>query len=340
LTNAKYLVVQTAFPGDSILTLPFIQELRRLDPEGQIDIVCSPVCQEIFEVSPSVSNVIPFDKRGEYKGFRGLAKFAARLKETGYSAIYSLHRSFRTTILVTLAGGDESIGFNTASFSFLYDKKIPYVFSDHEVKRNLNMIMDYPGDKWKIYPELAVSEEQRQKVMGFIEATGSGKIILISPGSVWETKRYPSKSYAEIASGLSAAGYKIIISGSSSEKDTGEEIRRIAGDQIINSCGIFSMAETVELMSHSELVITNDSAPTHFAMAAGAPVLTIYCSTVPEFGFYGYSDKSHHLSSDVSCKPCGIHGHKKCPAGHFECGTKIKAYEVIRKVKEILDDRT
>lgn len=339
MTNAKYLVVQTAFPGDSVLTLPFLQELRRLYPERQIDVVCSPACKEIFEASPSVSNVIPFDKRGEYKGFRGLVRFAESLKETRYSAIYSLHRSFRTTILVALAGGEESIGFNTASFSFLYDKRVPYVFSDHEVKRNLNMIMDYPGDKWKIYPELTASEEQKQKVMSFIEATGGGKIIVISPGSVWETKRYPVKSYAEIASGLSAAGYNIIVSGSNSEKDTGEEIRRIAGDRIINSCGIFSMTETVELMRHSELLITNDSAPTHFAMAAGVPVLTIYCSTVPEFGFYGYSDKSHYLSSEVSCKPCGIHGHKKCPTGQFECGTKIKAYEVIRKVKEILDDR-
>ena len=340
MTDAKYLVVQTAFPGDSLLTLPFLQELRRLDPDGQIDVVCSPACKEIFESSPSVSNVIPFDKRGEYKGFRGLARFAAQLKESKYSAIYSLHRSFRTTILVTLAGGDESIGFDTASFSFLYDKKIPYTFGDHEVKRNLNMIMDYSGDKWKIFPELVASEEQRQKVVSFVEGMEGKKIIVIAPGSVWETKKYPVKSYAEIASELSAAGYKVIISGSKSEKESGEEIQRIAGDQIINGCGIFSMVETVELMRHASLVITNDSAPTHFAMAAGAPVLTIYCSTVPEFGFHGYSDKSYYLSSDVSCKPCGIHGHKKCPTGHFECGTNIHANEVIRKVKVILDDRT
>ena len=51
------------------------------------------------------------------------------------------------------------------------------------------------------------------------------------------------------------------------------------------------------------------------------PVLTIYCSTVPEFGFYPYNKKSSYISfNDLNCKPCGIHGYEKCPIKSFDCG--------------------
>lgn len=337
----RNLVVQTAFPGDSVLTLPFLQELKRLEPESEIDVVCSPSCLEIFEASPVVSKVLPFDKRSEYKGFRGIARFAAQVKENDYSKIYSLHRSFRTTLLVSLIRGEETIGFSTSSFSFLYDKRVKYDYRDHEVKRNLNFLGNYGDESWKIFPQIVATDEQRQKVNDFVTGLESGKkIVVISPGSVWETKKYPLKNYAEVAAELSAGGYQVLISGSSGEKSMGDEIVKITGGSVINCCGNFSMVESVELMRHAALVITNDSAPTHFAMAAGVPVLTIYCSTVPEFGFYGYSETSRYISAKVNCKPCGVHGHKKCPKGDFECGTTIHFYEVVSKVKEIMDERT
>lgn len=116
LKISRNLVVQTAFPGDSVLTLPFLQELKRLEPESEIDVVCSPSCLEIFEASPVVSKVLPFDKRSEYKGFRGIARFAAQVKENDYSKIYSLHRSFKIALLVSLIRGEETIGFSTKQF--------------------------------------------------------------------------------------------------------------------------------------------------------------------------------------------------------------------------------
>ncbi len=333
----RILVIQTAFPGDSVLALPFIQEVKRLNPDHEVDVVCAPVSAEIFSSSPAVACVYPFQKRGDHKGIGGMLRFAAMLKEKKYERLYSLHRSFRTTLLVNMISAGESTGFSTASLSFLYDRQVPYVHKDHEVKRNLNMLGEYGGDSWKIAPEIVSTSAQIEKIDDFTGGSGKdGRMIVISPGSVWETKRYPLKSYAEVAASLTASGYMVLISGSDAEKEMGEEIRRVAGDQVVNTCGQFSMVESIELMSRAALVVTNDSAPTHFAMAAGVPVLTVYCSTVPEFGFYGYSDRSFYLSKGAHCKPCGIHGHSKCPNGSFECGTGIHPYEVVEKIVEIL----
>ena len=335
--QGRILVIQTAFPGDSILALPFIQEVKRMNPGRGIDVVCTPVSSEIFSCSPAVTDVFPFRKRGEHKGFGGMLRFAASLRENNYEKLYSLHRSFRTTLLVNMISAGESTGFDTAALSFLYDRRVYYAHKDHEVKRNLNLLGKYEGDSWQIMPDLVAGREQKGKIDKFIEGLGEGgPLIMISPGSVWETKRYPTKSYAEVAASLISSGYRVLISGSGAERGMGDQIVRIAGDRVLNTCGDFSIIESIELMRRVALVVTNDSAPTHFAMAARVPVLTVYCSTVPEFGFHGYSHESFYISKGMNCKPCGIHGHRKCPNGSFECGTTVHPYEVVEKVTGIL----
>ena len=77
---------------------------------------------------------------------------------------------------------------------------------------------------------------------------------------------------------------------------------------------------SIALLKHSKILISNDSAPTHLGVCADIPVLTLYCSTVPDFGFYPYNNRSRWLSyADLTCKPCGIHGYEACPLKHFQC---------------------
>ena len=78
-------------------------------------------------------------------------------------------------------------------------------------------------------------------------------------------------------------------------------------------------------MQHAEMNYVNDSAPLHLASAVNAPVTAFFCSTVPEFGFGPLSDKSIIKQvGEMSCRPCGLHGYKSCPLGHFDCAYKIK----------------
>ena len=57
-----------------------------------------------------------------------------------------------------------------------------------------------------------------------------------------------------------------------------------------------------------------------------APTAAIFCSTIPEFGFGPLSDNSQiiQVSEKLDCRPCGLHGKKACPQGHFKCGFDIQ----------------
>ncbi len=102
---------------------------------------------------------------------------------------------------------------------------------------------------------------------------------------------------------------------------------------------IFSIVESIELLKSAKLLISNDSAPTHMAMSAEIKTLTIYCSTIPEFGFYPYNKKSDSISfDDLKCKPCGIHGHNLCPIKTFDCAMNLLPEQIILKAEEMLSD--
>ena len=68
----------------------------------------------------------------------------------------------------------------------------------------------------------------------------------------------------------------------------------------------------------------NDSGPLHLASSVNAPVTAFFCSTTPNFGFGPLSENSAIVEvENLDCRPCGLHGHKTCPKGHFECAEKM-----------------
>ncbi|MBT8383566.1 MAG: glycosyltransferase family 9 protein, partial [Ignavibacteria bacterium] len=276
-----------------------------------------------------------------HKSLFALYKFSSQLRKNNYDSVYSPHRSLRSALITLELNIKETYGFDNSALKFAYRHITKYNLSDHEVKRNLSLIGEnYSDGGWKILPEIFVSEEIESKIDQFIEnEIKTEKIIAVAPGSVWQTKVYPAQHYKEVINYLTEDGYTIILIGGKADKGLCEQIKSTSDVSVLNLSGNFSFIETVELLKHVKLLISNDSAPTHLGMCADIPVLTIYCSTVPGFGFYPYNEQSEFISfKDLSCKPCGIHGYEQCSIETFDCGYKLHPDTVIEKVKQLLVD--
>jgi len=333
----KILVIQTAFPGDAILTLPFIQELKKKRIKYSIDVLCIPQTAEIFAASPHVNSVISFDKKGKQKSLFSFVKFLRELKLNNYEIVYCPHRSLRSAIITMNLSAKETYGFENSSLKFAFKKTVKYDPSAHEVRRNLEFIGDeYQEDKWRIIPEVIVAQESKQKVKRFLIENKIDKFVAIAAGSVWETKKYPVEYFKQIVEHFTNMKYQIILIGGTEDKILCEALKK---ENVFLAAGEFSFIETIELLKSASLLICNDSAPTHLGMCADIPVLTIYCSTIPQFGFYPYNMKSDFVSYDeLSCKPCGIHGYSACPIGTFDCAKLLLPETVIEKAVKLLSN--
>jgi heptosyltransferase-2 len=229
----------------------------------------------------------------------------------------------------------ETYGFENSSLKFAFKQTVKYNPSVHEVRRNLEFIGDeYHEDKWRIIPEVIVGQESKQKVRRFLIEKKIDKFVAIAPGSVWETKKYPVEYFKQIVEHFTNLKYQIILIGGTEDKILCEALKK---ENVFLAAGEFSFIETIELLKSASLLICNDSAPTHLGMCADIPVLTIYSSTISQFGFYPYNIKSGFISYDeLSCKPCGIHGYGACPIGTFDCAKLLLPETVIEKAVKLL----
>ncbi len=336
----KFLVIQTAFIGDAILTLPMIQKLKESYSGCRIDIIAIPETAAIFNHSPSVDQVHIFDKRSKHKSFMQVYKFAKFLKQSNYSRIYAPHRSLRTSLLVLFSGVRETFGFDVNSLRHIYKHLAEYQTASHEVERNLRL-MQFPveNENWRILPQLSIPLEARTKVEKFFENDGGNKkYAAIAPGSVWNTKIYPAEYLEEIIQFMAGKFDMVYLSGGEKDKKLCEVLEAKSKGNVKSIAGNFNLIESAEFLKRMDILVSNDSAPAHLGMIADIPVLMLYCSTVPDFGFYPYNKKSYFLSfDDLFCKPCGIHGFNECPLGNFACGFGLKPGTVISKIKEMID---
>ena len=333
----KILIIQTAFIGDAILTLPMIQKLKSFFPESEIDILAIPSTSEIFLASPYVYNTLIIDKRGKHRSIFSLLKFINELKKNNYNRIYSPHRSLRSSFIVMMIGVKNSYGFTNSSLKYVYKNLIKYNPRHHEVQRNLDLI-GYKAD-WKVLPELHIPDSAENKAGNFIlEYKLAGKIAAIAPGSIWNTKKYPEIYFKEVVKYLRGKSYSVVLIGSEKDKLLCDNIVRGFNEEVISAAGKFTIIETIGFLKKVKILVSNDSAPTHFGMCADIPVLTIFCSTVPEFGFLPYNCGSSFVSlNGLDCKPCGIHGHETCPIKTFVCGYSLKPQIVTSKLEGMIN---
>jgi len=131
-------------------------------------------------------------------------------------------------------------------------------------------------------------------------------------------------------------GYGVIVLGGEKDKALFEKIK-MEGLEVL--AGNTTLLESAALLKKCEALVTNDSAPLHFAVAVDTPVVAIFGATAPKFGFYPYNSDDIVIDRELPCRPCTIHGGMKCPIGTFECMLDIDAKEVFDSVKKRISDQ-
>jgi heptosyltransferase-2 len=337
MAKEKILVVQTAFLGDAVLTLPMIQFLKDRFKDSLLDVLCIPSTSELFSYSPFVNDVIIYDKKGIHKSFKSIFEIARFIKERNYTKIYSPHRSFRTAVIIYLTKIKSTFGFDNSSLKYVYKHLVHYDKNIHEVARNLKLAgFEVIEDNWKILPQVRVPTDAKNKIEKLI-GNKKEKIAAVAPGSVWQTKVYPKEYFSKITEYLIKHGYFVYFIGGKEDQTLCEILQSEHPENSSSTAGNFSIIESIALLKNCSVLVTNDSAPTHLAMIADIPTLTIYCSTIPDFGFYPYNSQSNVISFDaLKCKPCGIHGKNKCPIKTFDCGFNLHPDLINAKLYQIL----
>ena len=327
----KFLIIQTAFTGDVVLATALIERLHMQFPEAQIDFLLRKGNEALLQGHPYLTNLLVWDKKTKKK--RNLWKMAMTVRREGYSHIINAHRFATSGLITFLSGAQYKAGFDKNPFSFCYTHKIKHVLSEpysdkpiHEIERNQQLIADITGTDAAM-PRLYPSAADRDLVKQY----QNKPYICIAPSSVWFTKQFPTEKWISLANELPPE-YAVYIIGAPTDNVTADTIVSTTEHTGVTSlCGKLSFLQSAALMQGAVMNYANDSAPLHFASAMDAPVTAVYCSTVPAFGFGPLRDNARvvEIKERLYCRPCGLHGHKACPEGHFRCAMDITNEQLL-----------
>ncbi len=321
----KFLVIQTAFIGDVILATPVLEALHNLHPEATIDVLVRKGNESLLQNFPGIRTVLIWDKKnGKTKN---LFRLIGCIRTEKYDEVINLQRFFSTGMITALSGAKTKTGFSKNPFSSLFTNSYAHSIGEagvHETDRNLQLLKHH-GWSGRLRPSLFPSLKEYESVKAYQHTP----YVCMAPTSVWFTKQLPPEQWVKLAQILLAKDetVHIYLMGGPGDKTACENIRTaINSPRVINLCGACSFLQTAALMKGAVMNYVNDSAPLHIASSMNAPVRAFFCSTVPAFGFGPMSDDAAILEIKVplACRPCGLHGKKACPEGHFKCGYGIE----------------
>ncbi|MDX9696800.1 MAG: glycosyltransferase family 9 protein [Bacteroidales bacterium] len=322
----RFLIIQTAFIGDVVLATPLIEKLHKFYPESQIDFLLRKGNEGLLVKHPFISNLLIWDKKKNKK--KNLIQIIKQIRVNKYDYVINLQRFASTGIITACSGSKTKIGFNKNPISFLFTKKVKHEIGSgkHEVERNIELISEITDTSFckpKLYPidnDFQLTSQYK-----------SQPYICIAPTSVWFTKQYPKEKWVELINQVDQV-YQIYLIGGPDDANACNEIISLSKrNYLINLCGKLSFLQTSALLVDAKMNYVNDSAPMHMASAMNAPVTVIFCSTIPSFGFGPLSDNSRIIETTekLDCRPCGLHGFKNCPKGHFNCALTIKTTDLL-----------
>jgi len=330
----KILIIHTAYIGDIILATPLIPAIKKEFSECLIDFITIPASKNLLECESDLNQLIIFDKRGENKGYSGLKKIIALIKDNNYDACICPHRSLRSAIIARYSNAKIRIGFNNSSWKKAFTNIVKYDQSFHETQRNLLLLKEIGVNSTKTRPVIRENDKDRDIVDSLIKEhqIENKNKFAIAPGSIWSTKRWGKAKFIQLIKKIIQNGYSpILIGGAKDVSLCNEIISEYPAAKTFS--GKITLRQTKYFLTKCKGIVSNDSAPLHLGLAADIPVFTVFGSTIPEFGFAPIESNSYVIENEtLNCRPCGIHGSHKCPTKTFDCMENIYPDKLIEKI--------
>ncbi|MCX6168977.1 MAG: glycosyltransferase family 9 protein [Ignavibacteriales bacterium] len=317
----KILIIRLSSLGDILLSTPVIRSIKRKFSASQIDFVVKKQFKDALLYNPNISNLIIYEKENA-------KQLKNNLKIGKYDLVIDLQNNFRSNNLTS------GIRVQIRRFKKPSMRKLLLVWFKINFLKNIKTISER-------YAETAGVDIDNNELELFFpqdiktELNDDKNYIGLCPGSKHFTKRWPSEYFIELGNKLAEQGFIIVLLGGKDDKELCETISaKIEGS--INLQNEDLLLQTAAEMKHCKVIITNDSGLMHAASAVGITLISIFGSTVREFGFMPTGQQNLILENKLlSCRPCSHIGRSSCPKKHFKCMKEITPEFVLSQINNI-----
>ncbi|MBW2076200.1 MAG: lipopolysaccharide heptosyltransferase II [Deltaproteobacteria bacterium] len=328
----KILVRATNWVGDAVLITPSLVALKKTFPHAQITVLANPWVLPLLVNHPAVDRTMIIDKgTGLLCSMGKLTRIISNLRNEGFDLAVLFQNAFEAAFLASMGGVRYRIGYNTDGRGFLLTHTVirdEHILGVHQVDYYLGLI---EAMGWQVEgrePSLFLNVGDIETTSLMLSSHGIEDhhvIVGLNPGATYgSAKRWPEERFAAIGDwAVERWNARVILFGSSSERDIGLRVSRRMQHAPINLCGLTTLGEVMALIKRCNFFVTNDSGLMHIAAAFHVPLVALFGPT-NHITTGPVSETATIVRHAFDCSPCLK---ETCPLDH-RCMLSIEPDEV------------
>jgi len=326
--DIKICIVKLSAMGDIIHAMVALQFIKKKYPTCTIDWIVEEGFKSVLEGNPHINNILTVNLKSVKKNKKEIFNQIKLLRQYGqsnYDVVIDAQGLLKSAVVSKIVGarivGSFISGFSKNSIregiaSWFYDKHTTISYSANTIDRNVKVLCEPLGIK--------VSSEQIIKKKKFLFSNSVIKDMpevynLFVIGSTWESRNYPKEKFVQLADELKIPTY--IVWGSADE-----EIKAIwmeTKSEYLHVLPRGSLNDLKKVIENCNILIGNDTGPTHMAWGLNKPSVTIFGPTPINRVYITPINKVVKSSSKID--------HKKLNKNDFSIN-EIKIEEIIEQI--------
>ncbi|MFW2551672.1 lipopolysaccharide heptosyltransferase I [Aliarcobacter butzleri] len=280
----RIAIIKLSAMGDIIHAMVALQYIKKQYPNLQIDWFVESAFTGVLENNPDINEIIKLDLKSIKKDKKEIInqiKLIKKYEKNSYDLVIDAQGLIKSAI-VSFFLGKSRVGFSKNSTreklaSFFYTKKVDIAYDKNAIERNVKVLsqaLNFEITKDDILNKKAFLFYKNENEVIYEYLSKDKKNVLFVIGASWPSKMYSKEKFAKIINNLDENC--LITWGNESEKDIADFIANISKAKVLPKLDLNSLKA---IMSKVDLVIGNDTGPTHMAWALNIPSITLFGNT-------------------------------------------------------------
>jgi len=348
------LVIKFFGMGTILLASPALRQLKEKHKTAKITIFTLSVNRELCEMLPSIDRVICLDISSALSFIRTFIRSIFKIRKEKFDVIVNLefltNFSALVALLATLFKRPKIImGFSSPSrwrnrvhninVCFDHSRHITSIFAKMFCgPEHADFVPSFEAEKAAFLQNMD-SEYMKKIVKANKELAGCNFFICvnINAGELSLHRRWPKEYFAKVINELiRMPSVAVFLIGTKKDVEYVSEFKKalVYSPKIIDVCSKTDIKELIGLLAGSNLLITNDGGPLHFADVLGLSAVSFFGPETPYL--YGpLNKKGYVFYNDLYCSPClNIYNSKVSRCRNNICLKDIKPEKVLKVIKD------
>src|SRR6266850_68962 len=362
----RILFVKFAEQGSTVLAYPAI--LRAIEMVGRENVYFvvfedNRFILDAMEIIPE-GNVIPIATKSLFGLATGALRAVLQVRKIGIDAVVDLEFLTRFSAILTFTTGAKSrVGFHTffgdgpyrgdlMTHRLLYN---PHLHTSQMFEAMVEALtrdpamlptFDFTPSVNQPLARFRPSPSEVAEINAFLEREnpriGAAPLILLNPNAsdLLPLRRWSERRYVELARRLLERYPELLIgfTGARYEAAANNQLAaEVSSSRVIQLAGKTTLRQLLVLYTRSDILVTNDSGPAHFASMTPIRVVALFGPETPAL-FATRSPNATALWAGIACSPCvNAYNNRQSVCRNNLCMQAITVDDVFKEVAHIYD---